>query len=293
MARLSCSLTWRKSYSIIASLEKSLFFYLLLSFFIALSGCSGSGGSSGTTANAGAEQQGSTSLDLMTLYSTVSSINVHIAYEPNAVPFTGTTQNGIQFWSILESNLEALFLNRTIQPGIDVPKDLSGMDKLSDQAHTTWTATQIADLAQNTWNLQQTSETAEFFVLFLNGDFEDNQGNINKNVIGISVDGTPVIAVFKDVILASGLSQFTKVFIEQATVIHEFGHTLGLVNNGVPMVTDHEDKAHPHHCSNEDCVMFWSNDSTNLVIFINKIINSPSDILFGQECLDDTRSYKP
>ena len=293
MVRLSCTLTWRKSNSIITGLWKGLFFSLLLSVFIALSGCSGSSNSSGTSANQGAEQQGSMSLSLVTLYSTVNAINVHVAYEPNAVPFTGTTQNGIQFWSILESNLEALFLTRTIEPNISVPKDLSGMDTISELAQTTWTASQIVDLARNTWSLPQTSTTAELYVLFLNGDYEDNQGTINKNVIGLSVDGTPVVAVFKDVILTSGLSSFTEVFIEQATIIHEFGHTLGLVNNGVPMITSHEDSTHPHHCTNEDCVMFWANDSTNLVFFINTIINSPSDILFGPECLDDTRSYRP
>jgi hypothetical protein len=272
---------------------KGFFIFLLLSTLLALAGCSSSGSSGGSATAAGAEQ-GTSSLNLVALYSTVDTINVHVAYEPNAVPFTGTTQNGIQFWSILESNLDALFLNRTIMPDITVPKDLSGMVQITELPQTSWTATQIEDLARNTWNIPQTSSTADFFILFLNGDFQDNQGVINKNVIGLSIDGTPVIAVFKDVINSSGLSQFTKVFIEQVTIIHEFGHTLGLVNNGIPMVTPHEDTpSHPHHCTNENCVMFWANDSTNLVFFINKIINSPSDILFGQECLNDTRSYRP
>lgn len=270
------------------------FFSLLLVFFLALHGCGGSsGGGSGAQANSGPEQTGSLSLNLITLYSTVSTINVNVAYEPDAVPFTGTTQNGIEFWSILESNLEALFLGRPLQPAISVPLTLPGMTGISDQGKTSWTAQQVLNLAISTWNLPETAETAEVFILFLNGDYQDNQGNINKNVIGISLEGTSVVAVFKDVITTSGFSQFTQVFIEQATMIHEVGHAFGLVNNGLPMATNHEDTAHPHHCTNEDCIMFWANDSTNLIFFIDKIINSSSDILFGQECLDDTRSYRP
>jgi predicted Zn-dependent protease len=270
---------------------KGFFISLLLSILV-LSACS-SPGSGGDSNSAASEQGNFLSLNLAVIYSTVNTINVNVAYEPNAVPFTGTMQNCLQFWSILENNLDALFLTRPLMPDITVPKDLPGMEEIEELPQTTWTAAQIIDLAKNTWNLPQTSTMAEFFVLFLNGDFQDNNGVINKNVIGISIDGTPVVAVFKDVINYSGLTEYTEVFIEQATLIHEFGHALGLVNNGIPMVVPHEDSSHPHHCTNQDCVMYWSNDSTNLVFFINKIINSTSDILFGPECLDDTRSYRP
>jgi hypothetical protein len=236
------------------------------------------------------------SLDLATLYSTVSLIHVHVTYEPEAAPFTGSTQNGIDFWSILESNMDALFLGRTIEPDIFVPRDLSEMDQIPQQGRTSWTIEQIFDLASNLaggiWNLPQTSTSAEFYVLFLNGYFTEN-GVTNQKVIGLSIGGTPVIAVFKDVISTSGFTTLTQTFIEQVTLVHEMGHAMGLVNKGVPMVTGHEDADHPHHCTNEDCVMFWENDTTNLRTFIEKIINSDSDILFGQECLDDTRGYTP
>jgi hypothetical protein len=166
------------------------------------------------------------------------------------------------------------------------------MTEIPDQGLPSWTLEQIISLADQEFNIPQTSTTAEFFVLFLNGYF-NNEGVVSRNVIGVSIGGTPVIAIFKDVILGSGFTLFTDIYIEQLTLVHEFGHGVGLVNNGIPMVIDHEDPQHPHHCTNQECVMFWENDSTNLVFFIQKVNNSSSDVVYGPECLEDARDYKP
>lgn len=262
----------------------------LIGILLSMAGCSGSGGS-GHSSSAGAEQN-TLSLSLPALFSTVSTIDVNVAFEPGAEPFTGTIQDNTQIWSILQNNIDALFLGRTIQPAVNVPMSLPEMSEIPDQKRDSWTTDQVLQLAASEFNLPQTPSTAEFFVLFLNGNFSSN-GTVNPNVVGISIEGTPVIAVFKNVILSSGMSQFLDTFIEQATLVHEFGHNVGLVNDGLPMVTNHEDPAHPHHCTNQDCVMFWENDTTNLVFFIQVVVNSNSDILFGPECLEDARSYRP
>jgi hypothetical protein len=266
---------------------------LVFSVLIALAGCSSSG-SSGNSGNTDNNRTGQVSmaLDLVTFYSTVTSITVHVAYEPDAKPFTGTFDNGDQYWSVLETNIKALFLGRIIEPDVSVPKDLSGMDQISTQAQSSWTTAQVIDLAQGTWDTPQTSTSTELYVLFLNGYYND-KGVVNKHVVGISLGGTTVIAVFKDVVRASEPSSFVDTILEQTTLVHEFGHAAGLVNNGIPMVSDHEDTEHINHCTNEDCVMFWENDGTSLNFFIQKIINSPSDVIFGPECLNDASSFMP
>jgi hypothetical protein len=266
--------------------------YLVFGILIALAGCSSSG-SSGTSGNADTQTgRDPMALDLVTLYSTVTSITVHVAYEPDAQPFTGAFHNGDQYFSVLETNMKALFIGRIIEPDIYVPKDITGMEQIPKQAQTSWTTQQIFDLAQNTWDIPQTSTSAEFYVMFLNGYFND-QGGVNRQVIGISIGGTPIIVVFKDVICASPYSSFVDTVMEQTTLVHEFGHAVGLVNNGLPMVSDHEDTEHPNHCTNENCVMYWLNNGTSLNFFIQKIINSPSDVIFGPECLIDANSFMP
>lgn len=44
---------------------------------------------------------------------------------------------------------------------------------------------------------------------------------------------------------------------EASVLMHELGHLFGLVNNGVPMATPHEDPDHRHHDVSEDCLMYW------------------------------------
>ncbi|MGD0209493.1 MAG: hypothetical protein ABSC14_00770 [Desulfomonilia bacterium] len=268
---------------------KYSFLSLLIGVLIALAGFScGSSGNSGSNGTG----QDPMALNLVTLYSTVRSITVHVAYEPDAVPFAGAFSDGGQFWSVLENNLNALFLGRITKPDISVPKDLSGMEQISKQAQTSWTTAEIEKLAQSTWDIPQTPTSAEFYVLFVNGYFKDQSG-VNQQIIGLSLGGTSIVCVFKDVINASGYDMLIEEVIEQTTLVHEFGHTLGLVNDGVPMVTNHEDSEHPHHCTNENCVMFWENDGSNRNVFIQKIVDSPSDVIYGPECLNDTQSYKP
>ncbi|MDO9373338.1 MAG: hypothetical protein Q7T76_02915 [Ferruginibacter sp.] len=44
---------------------------------------------------------------------------------------------------------------------------------------------------------------------------------------------------------------------------HEFGHLLGLVNQGSPMQSNHVDPANPAHCTNPDCLMYFQIESSN------------------------------
>jgi hypothetical protein len=273
---------------------KGLPAYVAVGVLIALAGCSGSGSSrnSGNAENNTPTSHVSMALNLVTFYSTVTDITVHVAYEPDAAPFTGAFSDGGQIWSVLETNMQALFSGRLIEPGIHVPKDIASMEQIATQAQTSWTTAEVLALAQGTWDTPQTSTSAELYLLFVNGFFNDN-GTVNKQVVGISLGGSAVIAVFKDVIRQSGLSSVVETFMEQTTLTHEFGHAAGLVNQGVPMVTAHEDVSHPGHCTNVDCVMYWENDGTTLNYFIHKIINTPSDVIFGPECLNDVQSFTP
>lgn len=76
--------------------------------------------------------------------------------------------------------------------------------------------------------------------------------------------------------------------IEQATLIHEFGHAIGLVNNGVPLASQHQDTAHGAHCTNDRCVMFWQVEGANdAAQFVRDAVIGNDTILWGDECLMD------
>lgn len=60
--------------------------------------------------------------------------------------------------------------------------------------------------------------------------------------------------------------------IEQAVLVHEFGHAIGLVNRGIPMVTDHEDDENPRHSGNPESVMYWAVESAGTLMEFNSQI---------------------
>jgi hypothetical protein len=62
---------------------------------------------------------------------------------------------------------------------------------------------------------------------------------------------------------SGGSGQITRMQLITTLLEHEFGHLLGLVGQGTPMVTDHRDAANGAHCNNPDCLMYYSVETMN------------------------------
>jgi hypothetical protein len=215
---------------------------------------------------------------------------VDVAYEPGAEPFARGD------WGIVGESLAALFEGRTIKPQIFLPADGDRLTLLPDQGRESWTLNDIVLLERAHRRDRSSGTTGRFWVVFLNGYFE-RDGQTNKSVLGVSVTGTSVIAMFKNVVEDSGAGSLGGViprFVEQSTIVHELGHALGLVNNGVTLTSDHHDRKNGAHCTNQQCVMFWSNEGReSLVQFVNRYQETGNTVLFGSECLADTRLFSP
>ncbi|MCM0605524.1 MAG: hypothetical protein KA715_05490 [Xanthomonadaceae bacterium] len=229
-------------------------------------------------------------------FSSVKKVAVEVIYEQGADPYIGMTQtpyNRIPYWQILEENLRALYQGRTLQPQFVVPKDLTQMRQITKQNKTEWTDQEIYDLSETVRLNHSSSEQAHFLVLFLNGYYKSSAG-VQPKTLGVSIGGTSVIAMFKQVIEASSsaIASSTDKYVEQSTLVHEMGHALGLVNNGLPMVNGHDDLQHTTHCSNPNCVMYWENSGSQaLSAFINKINQTGSVVMFDSACLNDARNF--
>ena len=65
--------------------------------------------------------------------------------------------------------------------------------------------------------------------------------------------------------LSDSITEPDRVDLETTVILHELGHLLGLTNLGSPMQTPHEDGAHPKHCNNENCLMFWQAENSNIL----------------------------
>lgn len=114
------------------------------------------------------------------------------------------------------------------------------------------------------------------------GDTEDTK------VLGVAY-GTTSMAIFKESIdeFSGGLTQPSETLLETTVLEHEFGHVLGLVNNGAESQSDHEDAAHRGHCDNPNCLMYYTVETSD---FIENLLSSGTVPLLDEQCLKDLRA---
>jgi len=85
-----------------------------------------------------------------------------------------------------------------------------------------------------------------------------------ENVVGIAYYNTSMAFFGKTIDdITSGLAAPSEEKVEATVFRHEFGHNLGLVNNGIPMQRDHQNEANGPHCTQDHCVMYYAIETTD------------------------------
>ena len=94
------------------------------------------------------------------------------------------------------------------------------------------------------------------FVLFLNGSSSKDEEN--SVVLGTAYRNTSFV-IFEETVhsLSDSPVESNRMVLETTVIEHEFGHLLGLVDVGSPMVSNHEDTENNAHCVSEDCLMYY------------------------------------
>lgn len=102
------------------------------------------------------------------------------------------------------------------------------------------------------------SDTLWAYLLFVDGEYSET------NVLGIAYYNTSM-GFFGQTIQdnSGGTTQPPRYKMEATVFAHEFGHIFGLVNNGTPMQQDHQDSANGNHCTQEECLMYYSVETTD------------------------------
>lgn len=234
-----------------------------------------------------------TTENLRHLLKNVAKIKVDVKFEPGGEPYTDKNFRNRHYWTFLESNLKAIYDARGMNVELDVPKELADMSMIQIQNKESWTAEEVVNLVNSLDYTAPTATMGVYKVIFLKGYFKSN-GTVKQTVLGINVTGTTIVAIFKDVVEDMGRTRDDNIakFAEQSTLVHEIGHALGLVNNGVAQVEDHHDHEHGAHCSNQDCVMYWKNEgASDMIQFIQNYFSSGSEVMFGEKCMNDLTSY--
>jgi hypothetical protein len=220
----------------------------------------------------------------------IERVVVEVDYAAGAAPYTGNLAGFGETWGLFGSNAAALFADKQLV----VPTTLADMQALDDVNGASFDRQALRAIASRHRNEQSGNGSASYYVLFVDGFWDDGE-QVKDWVLGVSLQNDGLIAMFKPVIedLGSVPGPHVEKIVEQATLIHEFGHAIGLVNNGLAMVSDHQDDDNGVHCSNSDCVMYFEiAGRSGAMEFVQSKVKGAGNVLWGPECLDDVAAAR-
>ncbi|CAN5916576.1 hypothetical protein BH11MYX3_BH11MYX3_36370 [soil metagenome] len=216
----------------------------------------------------------------------ITSAVVEIDYESGQEPYTGPIIGFGDTFDTTTNNIDRLFAHHK---QLTIPRVTGDMQNVGAIADEELTVADILALASAHRDRHDSATTKTYYVIFVSGHFADANGP-NANVLGVSIGDTGVLAMFKDVIRSTDVLALPNVvrYVEQSTLVHELGHAIGLVDNGVHVTSTHKDPAHGAHCTNDKCVMYYLNEgASDAAQFAQMYVVGGTSILFGAECLGD------
>lgn len=145
----------------------------------------------------------------------------------------------------------------------------------------TYSAADIRALEAEHRTVYTSGDTLAAYLLVVDGRYEQ------ENVLGIAYYNTST-ALFGERIQdnTGGLSQPSRARVEGVVAMHEFGHLLGLVNNGTDMQEPHQDTANGNHCDDDGCLMYYAVRTT---AFLGSLLGAAAPELDAR-CLEDLRA---
>lgn len=102
------------------------------------------------------------------------------------------------------------------------------------------------------------------WLFFVDGEY--SKSTSSSKVLGVAY-GSSSVAVFEKTVndFTGGLNEPSAASLETTILNHEFGHVLGLVNNGTSMVSPHQDTGNSAHCSDTECLMYYKAETDVIV----------------------------
>jgi hypothetical protein len=153
------------------------------------------------------------------------------------------------------NNLKTFLSNRLNKTSITIMEP----EEIPASGESSYTANDIRDLErEHRTQFSSENEIVAYFIV-VDGEFSD------ADVLGIAHFNTSM-ALFGPMFdeVSGGIGSPPKEDVETIVMQHEFGHILGLVNNGLDMQNNHQDIENGRHCDNEECLMNYAFRNANL-----------------------------
>lgn len=123
------------------------------------------------------------------------------------------------------------------------------------------------------------------FIFFADGKSSSQEDS--KLVLGTAYRNTSMVIFEKTVRELATSTRIPRSDIETTTIEHEFGHLFGLVDNGSPAQSAHEDPESKSHCNASHCLMVASVEFGSGTI---DLLKSSHGANFDESCLQDLRA---
>lgn len=199
---------------------------------------------------------------------------------------------GLAFRSSVESSLVTALGGLLDKPGgITLTEDDTLAPRGSDYA---WSFAELDSLARERFDLEVPSDTIRIHVLLLDGHYDKDTAQ--GKTLGLAWSHTYLV-LFKDS-LESACSQALLnteqvcTEVELGVTLHEVGHLIGLVNNGLAMTADHEDPEHEGHDVNDTCLMYWAFESSIGVDRVVSQLTGGGSLDFDDACRNDIAAIR-
>ncbi len=145
-----------------------------------------------------------------------------------------------------------------------------------------YTTQKVVDIENKNRAKFNTENEIAVYIFISEDAFEDN------NILGQAYRNTSVCLMGGRIReLSGGLGQPSENLVLQTVLRHELGHILGLVNVGTPMVNDHQDKEHGHHCNIESCLMYYAVENS---ASLSNLLGTSSPPALDSQCLADLKA---
>lgn len=218
-------------------------------------------------------------------------IYLEVDYQPGAEPYTDAVPGASNAWEVFNTNARAVWDGKK---QVAYPQSLAEMERLDDVTGAEFTEKDVLDIARKHRGTTSGDGTIAYYVVFLNGALKNDEGVVS-NAVSLAVKGTGVMAIFKPPIARYDNKEkpVPSRLMEQAALLHAFGHAVGFVANGLEIASQHHDAANGPHCSNDQCIMHWTNEGADrLIQYAASKISSANSLVYGQGCLSDVRVFE-
>ncbi len=156
-------------------------------------------------------------------------------------------------------------LKTFLQARLNKPSGVTVMQStVASPGKTVYTLDDIKSIENAERKQKPSGTTLTAFLLLVDGDYAGNSGS--SKVLGLAYT-TSSMSLFEKTVyeFSGGVGKPSVATLETTVIEHEFGHILGLVNNGTPLQSSHQDSANGKHCTNQNCLMYFNVETSDVV----------------------------